>query len=139
MNSYFRWLRILLALGGCILASAAVPLFFSPNLMATIHQGLGLGEFPDQRIAIYLAKSTSMLYAVHGAVMLFVAANFDRYKHMVPFLGWLHVALGAGLLYIDVSAQMPWWWLSSEGPPVIGLGLLFLWLYRKAVLKVAQN
>ena len=139
MNKYFLYLRILVTIGGCILASAAVPIFFSPSLMATIHQGLGLGEFPQQPIAVYLAKSTALMYAMHGSVMLYVAVNFARYKHLVPLLGWLHVALGATLVYIDCVAPMPWWWLSSEGPPVMAFGLLFLWLYRKAVRTAASS
>ena len=139
MNKYYRWLRVLVGLGGCLLASASVPLFFSPGLMASIHGALGLGEFPWQPIAIYLAKSTSLMYAVHGSVMLFVAVNFAAYRQLVPLLGIIHVALGGALLYIDLSAGMPWWWTAFEGPPVASLGVLFLWLYQKAVRTEQKN
>lgn len=135
MNSYFRLLRLLVILGGCTLTSAAGAVFFSPELMVSVHRSLGMGDFPVQPITVYLAKSAAMLYAVHGAVLLFVAINFNQYKHLVPFLGWLHVAMGAGLIYIDTASGMPSWWLASEGPPVIALGLIFVWLYRKAMRK----
>jgi hypothetical protein len=135
MNIYFRALRILAGLGGCLLASAAIPLFFPTSLMATIHAALDLGEFPQQPIAVYLAKSTSLMYAVHGVVMLYVACDFKRCRHFIPLLGWLHVAIGAAALYIDLAAPMPGWWTAGEGPPVIGFGLLFLWLYRQGMRK----
>lgn len=139
MNSHFRLLRLLLTIGGCILLSASVPVFFSPAFMARLHRELGLGEFPVQPIAVYLAKSVSLLYALHGAVMLFVAMQFERFKDLVPLLGWLHVALGATLIYIDLAAGMPWWWLANEGPPVMAVGLLFVFLYRKAARKELLN
>ena len=63
-NQYATWLRWLLAIIGCGLMVATIPLFFPVALMATIHGWLGLGEFPEAPIAIYLARSTSLLYAV---------------------------------------------------------------------------
>ena len=73
--------------------SAIVPVFFPVALMATLHQWLGvggeLGEFPNAPITIYLARSTSLLYAMHGAVMFYVAWQFDRCQLLVPLLGCL--------------------------------------------------
>jgi hypothetical protein len=137
-NKYFLWTRILLTLGGCTLSCAAVPIFFTPDLMESFHRALGLGSFPDQPITIYLAKSTSMLYALHGAVILFVAFQFQRFHPWVPFLAWLHVALGIGLVYIDATSGMPWWWLAIEGPPVTSLGLVLVILYGKGIRQASK-
>lgn len=127
-----KWLRVVLFLGGCTLTSAAVSVFFSPQYMAQIHAWLGLGDFPIQPITVYLAKSTSLLYAIHGLVLLFVSFKFKELHVSVPFLGWLHVVIGAAMIYVDVAAQMPVWWLAIEGPPVIGVGLLLVYLYSRA-------
>jgi len=50
----------------------------------------------------------------------------------VPFLAWLHVALGCGLLLVDLDAGLPWWWAAAEGPSLVALGFLILVLYRRA-------
>jgi len=59
---------------GLLLATVAV--FLPVSQMAIMHRWLGLGEFPDAPITIYLARSTSLLYAMHGAVMFYVAWHF---------------------------------------------------------------
>jgi hypothetical protein len=38
---------------------------------------------------------------------------------------------GIAFLGIDVSAGMPWFWTTSEGPPVALIGLLIAWLANR--------
>lgn len=132
MNEPKKWLRILLAVIGCGLLVATIPIFFPASLMATIHGWLGLGEFPDQPITIYLARSTSLLYAVHGALMLIVSLDLDRYWPLVPVFGWLHVVIGAMMLAIDLTTPMPWYWTAVEGVPIAIAGLVIILLYQSA-------
>ena len=113
-----------------------IPVFFPVSLMATIHGWLGLGEFPDRPITIYLARSTSLLYAVHGGLILFVAFNLDRYWQLVPVIGWLHVLIGTTMFAIDLTTPMPWYWTAIEGVPVALAGLVIVWLYRQASFPV---
>ena len=115
---------------GLILATVAV--FFPVSLMATFHQWLGLGDFPEAPITIYLARSTSLLYAMHGAVMFYVALNWDRCEALVPLLGWLHVVLGMTMIGVDVNAGMPLYWTAGEGLPIALTGGAILWLYRRS-------
>ena len=72
-SRYRNYCRGLIGVVGVGLMSAIIPVFFPVDLMATLHQWLGvwgeLGDFPDAPITIYLARSTSLLYALHGAVM----------------------------------------------------------------------
>jgi len=125
-----KWLRLLLTVIGCGLLVATIPIFFPANLMATIHGWLGLGEFPDGPITIYLARSTSLLYAVHGAVILFVSFDVNRYRPIVFLLGWLHIAIGVTTFVIDLTAPMPWYWTAVEGIPVAAMGGAILLLAR---------
>jgi hypothetical protein len=127
-----KWVRWLLAITGCGLMVATIPVFFPVQLMATIHGWLGLGEFPDGAIAIYLARSTSLMYAVHGFLMLFVALDIQRYWPLVRVFGWLHVVIGLTMFGIDLTTPMPIFWIVGEGIPIAIAGLIIVWLYRKA-------
>jgi hypothetical protein len=100
--------------------------------MAICHRWLGLGEFPDAQITIYLARSTSLLYAMHGAVMFYVAWNYDRCQPLVPLLGLLHVVLGATMIGVDLNAGMPLYWTAGEGLPIALTGGAILLLHRRA-------
>ena len=117
---------------GVGLLMAVVPVFFPVSLMATFHQWLGLGDFPDAPITIYLARSTSLLYAMHGAVMFYVAWHFDRCQALVPLLGFLHVVLGLTMIGVDLNAGMPLYWTAGEGLPIALTGAAILWLYRRS-------
>ena len=131
-NPSKKWLRLLLAVIGCGLMVATIPVFFPASLMATMHGWLGLGEFPNVPITIYLARSTSLLYAIHGTLMLIVSLDLDRYWPLVPVFGWLHVVIGLTMFGIDLTTPMPWYWTVGEGIPVAIAGLVIVGLYRAA-------
>lgn len=128
----YKLLRLLLAVIGGGLMVAMIPVFFPVSVMATLHLWLGLGNFPTQPIAIYLARSTAMLYAVHGALMLVVSFDLQRYWPLVPVFGWLHVVIGLTMFGIDWTTPMPLYWLVGEGIPIVIAGLVILVLHRHA-------
>ena len=115
---------------GLLLATVAV--FLPVSQMAIMHRWLGLGEFPDAPIAIYLARSTSLLNAMHGAVMFYVALHFDRCQTLVPLLGVLHMVLGITMIGVDLNAGMPLYWTAGEGLPIALTGGAIFWLYRRS-------
>lgn len=115
---------------GLMLATVAV--FFPVSLMEIFHRWLGLGDFPDAPITIYLARSTSLLYAMHGAVMLYVAWDFERCQALVPLLGLLHVVLGVAMIGVDLNAGMPLYWIAGEGLPIALTGGAILWLFGRS-------
>jgi hypothetical protein len=127
-----RLLKFLLLLGGTILLTAAFAVFLPVGWMKTGHEWLGLGEFPDRPITAYLARSTSLLYAVHGSLMVYTGLTLRLHWRFVPLFGWLHVVIGLVMLGTDITAPMPWYWTIAEGGPVAGLGVLMLWLYNRA-------
>ena len=134
MNKYEVWLRRLVYLNGAFLLLATFAVFLPPTAMAGAHEMLGLGSFPDSKITIYLARSTSLLYAVHGAVTLIVAVKWNQFREMVPLLAALHVVIGLAMIGIDVTSGMPRYWVVLEGGPIACFGLFLLWLYRQAGL-----
>ena len=132
MNKPKLWLQRLLIVLGAGLLLATIPVFFPVKVMATIHEWLGLGEFPAEPITVYLARSTSLLYAVHGTVMVTTGWRIDDMKPIVPLLGWLHIVIGLVMLGVDLTAPMPWYWTAFEGIPVSLAGVLILWLWSRA-------
>ena len=131
-SRYRNYCRGLIGVVGAGLMLATVAVFFPVSVMATLHQWLGLGDFPDAPITIYLARSTSLLYAMHGAVMFYVAWHFDRCQLLVPLLGWLHVVLGTCMIGVDLNAGMPLYWIVGEGLPIALTGGAILWLYSRS-------
>ncbi len=133
-STYAKFLRAILAFVGCGLLVAAGAVFLPVETMAQMHLWLGLGEFPDAPITRYLARSTSLLYAVHGALMLYVSFDLKRYWPLVAVFGWLHVVIGLTMLGIDLTSPMPLYWTAGEGLPIAAVGALIVYLWRKSTL-----
>src|SRR5205085_11548030 len=92
---------------------------------------LGLGPLPDAVITRDMARSLSLTYALHGAVVLGLTRNWPRYRSFVPLLAGLHIAFGGGIVAIDLSVGAPWWWALGEGSSA-GFGVVLLLVYRRA-------
>ena len=96
--------------------------------MAVAHNWLGMGEFPAAPLTDYLARSVSALYGFHGVLLFIIAGDPVRYERIVLYLGVTNIVFGLMLLAIDWHARMPLLWTAFEGPPVVGLGVLVLYL-----------
>jgi hypothetical protein len=124
-------LTILLRLVGGVELCAIPFIFFPLPWMDSVHDRLlGLSSLPDRPIVEYLTRSLSALYAVHGAVVMSISFNIERYRPLVRFLGYLHLLLGLTILGIDLAAGLPWWWVAMEGPGIVTGGLLVVLLER---------
>jgi hypothetical protein len=95
------------------------------------HEWCGLGPLPDGPVVGYLYRSASVMYALHGATILFVAGDVARYWRLIRFLAVLAVVHGALLFGIDAAEQMPGWWRWVEGPGFAATGAVVLWLQRR--------
>lgn len=117
-----RIVLFLLRLGGCLmlLAFLAVPLPWS--WMDASHRLLGLGPLPEGAIVEYLARSISLLYGVHGGLLLVFSTDIRRYAPAIRFFGAMDMVFGAAVLAIDLEAGMPLFWTLNEGPPVAIVG-----------------
>src|SRR6266487_6162614 len=113
--------RYLLGIGGLF---ALVPVVMPWSWMAATHRWLGLGEMPTAPVVEYLARSLSAFYAVMGALCLVMAADLERYRPLVRFLGVAFALMSVAPLGVDLAAGMPWWWSASEGPGGVVFGAL---------------
>ncbi len=96
--------------------------------MNLIHRELGLGELPHVPIVGYLTRSISALYALHGALLVFLANDVRRYLPVVRFLAVAGVVFGALLVGMDFAVGLPLPWTVGEGPWVMALSMVILWL-----------
>lgn len=116
---------------GLIDLVALLAVFLPTEWIAWSHQSTGMGNLPEERIVGYLVRSTSALYALHGALLLFLAFDVVRYRPLIQFLGWLTVMHGIILLFVDVRVGMPPWWQWTEGPTFSAIGLAIVILSRR--------
>lgn len=126
-----EWLmQGLMRIMGTVVCLALIPVFFPASWMDAIHFRMGMGTIPDHPIVWFLARSLSLLYFAHGAMVLAIASDVRRYRPLVGWLGLLNIFLGAVLWGIDLSAPMPWFWTVADGPGIIVGGGLLLVLHR---------
>jgi hypothetical protein len=90
---------------------------------------------PTAPVVEYLARSLSAFYALVGALYLVVAADLERYRPLVRFLGVAFALMSLVLLGVDLAAGMPWWWSASEGPGGVVFGALLFVPARPAYSK----
>jgi hypothetical protein len=70
-----RHLALLLRGIGCLDLLALIAVVMPRHWMDVAHQWAGLGSIPREPIVGYLARTASALYALHGAMVLFM--SFD--------------------------------------------------------------
>lgn len=96
------------------------------SVLDQIHRLCGLGEMPSETIVGYLARSGSLLYALHGTMILFMATNPRRYLPLIRFMACAAILHGATMLVIDCAVGMPLWWRCAEGPGFAATGVVVL-------------
>jgi hypothetical protein len=125
-------LRWFLRIGGVVTGLAIVPVFMPRAWMDLCHQHLGLGPLPEGPIVEYLARSTSLFYALLGVVLWVLSLDVERHSRAIAAVGAGILACGPVLLVIDLRAGMPVWWTVMEGPWVVVIGAVMLLLRAKA-------
>ena len=130
--TYERSLVLVLRFSGVALLLAFGAMLLPTDWMAATHRWLGMGEFPDVPLTSYLVRSVAALYGFHGVLVLLVAGDPVRYDRIVLYLGIMDIAFGLVMLAIDLHAGMPTMWALVEGPSLVGMGVVVLWLRGRA-------
>ena len=128
MNRYERILIWLLRIGGVVMLTALGAVVMPHEWMNVIHQQQGLGELPHVPIVGYLTRSISAIYALHGALLVFISTDVRRYLPVLRFLAVAGIMFGAAMLGIDFAVGMPLPWAVGEGPSVIVFSAVILWM-----------
>lgn len=119
-------LRAILIFNGAITLFAAPAVFFPTSWLASLHEASGLGDFPDEPVVQYLARSASALYAMLGALTLVLAWDVKRYSLLITGWGASMILFGILIFWIDHTAGMPLYWTWGEGPYLVLTGVLAL-------------
>jgi hypothetical protein len=130
MNARERALVVLLRVSGGVMLLALFAIVLPTEWMAATHRWLGLGEFPASPLVDYLTRSASALYAIQGGLVLVLARDVRRFAPVIVYVAWAGVVFGVIMIGVDAAAGMPLYWKVGEGPLVLVLGLITLWLAR---------
>ena len=132
MLSRRRFLAGLLRAIGLLDMFALLAIIAPRSWIDQTHQLLGLGHFPVEPIAGYLARSTSFWYASYGFLLWFVASDVEKNSPLITCLAWMMVVQGFVVIGIDITEGIPGWWTLLEGPSCIGLGISLLVVQKSA-------
>ena len=139
MNRNEKILIWLLRLSGAVMLTALGAVVMPYEWMNVIHQRMGLGELPNAPIVGYLTRSISALYALHGALFVFIASDVRRYLPVLRFLVLAGVVFGGVLIGVDCAVGMPLSWTVEEGASTIVFSIVILWMTgRKRFPATAQ-
>ncbi len=127
-----RLIAIALRCLGWLDFCAIVVIIAPASWLEAAHRGAGLGAFPQEPIATYLVRATSALYALHGALIVYLSYDVDRYCKLIRFLALASIVHGAALFAINLSLALPLWWRLAEGPGFAAMGAAVLWLQQRA-------
>jgi hypothetical protein len=130
MSVHEKILVLLLRFAGIVMLLAFFAVFLPVDWMAAGHRMLGLGEYPASALVDYLNRSVAALYALLGGLRLLIAEDVRRYRPIVAYVAVTDVVFGFLMLGIDLHAGMPLVWTLAEGPPVVAVGAVMLWLLR---------
>lgn len=123
-----KWvLRGLGMLDMLALAGVFMPMLWTEQ----VNLQVGLGALPTGPLTGYLIRTTSALYALHGAMMFWISFDVARYRPLIAFLAWAALIHGALLAGIDLTEGMPVWWTAIEGPGFALTGVVVLLLLRR--------
>ena len=119
--------------------SAVFAAMLPVGVMDRIHRAIGLGPMPSGPIVEYLARSTSMFYAIHGVLLWYIASDLRRYRDLFRFYLWISLAFAVGLFLTDLSAGLPLRWTLAEGPIVAAFTGIIMVLFRKTDARAAAG
>jgi hypothetical protein len=92
---------------------------------------LGLDTLPPEPIVGYLARSASVMYALHGLTVMYVSFDVLHYFRLIRFLAVIAIFHGVIMLGIDIGEGLPRWWQCLEGPCFAATGVVVLWLQHR--------
>jgi hypothetical protein len=124
MNSPEFLLRWLLRIFGTSAALALVAVVMPYEWMNFIHQRLGMGTLPNAPVVGYLARSTSLFYALLGGLLWVLAADVRYYRALLLRLGAAIIFFGLVLLVVDRVEGLPAFWARGEGAIDMVFGLV---------------
>jgi hypothetical protein len=114
MNASHLRLRFLLRALGAISALAIIPFVMPSRWLDVAHQSMGLGPFPSQPIAEYLARSVSSLCLFYGGLLLALSRDVARFAPIIKYQAVAIMILSAFGIYVGTHAGLAPIWLVAD-------------------------
>jgi len=124
-----RWLVLLLRLIGGVCLLALFSLWMPRSWIDAGHRWLGLGGFPAEPIAEYLARSVSALSAFYGGLLVALSFDVRRYSPLIRYQAAAIMLLSACGVLVGGWAGVPWWFVGGDA--------LACWAYGVPMLVLA--
>ncbi len=128
MSRNEKFLIFVMRIVGGVMLLAWLAVFLPNEWMAAGHRMMQLGEFPAAPLTEYLTRTISALYGIHGGLLVVLATDIHRYAKIIRYIASMNLIFGVVVTVVDLRAGLPWFWTWSEGPPIIGVAVLMLWL-----------
>jgi hypothetical protein len=126
MKTSHQQLRLLLRALGVICLLAIVPLIMPSRWLDAAHQWMGLGSFPSEPIADYLARSVSSLCAFYGGLLLTLSCDVERFAPIINYQAFAIMLLSAFGIFAGTRAGLPTIWLIADA---VGCWVFLLPIY----------
>jgi len=133
------WVGWVLRVTGGTMLFALVFVVCPFGWMRAIHGRMGMGELGYTPLLSYLIRTLSAMYAILGALALFVSRDVERYGPVIRLLAWIGILGGAGVTALDAGLGLPAFWTATEGPLTVALGAVLLALLARLPKAAAQG
>jgi hypothetical protein len=114
-----KMLKLLLVLCGVGCIAGLPGLYMPASWMAAGHEWLGMGAFPAQPIAAYLARLTSGLYVIYGVLVVIMATDVRRYARLITAQAVLILGLALSGGHFGWASGIPKWWIVCDISAVV--------------------
>ena len=121
-----RSLKLFLRIAGAICLVAVVPALMPRAWIVACHAWLGLGAFPQQPIAEYLARSTSGLCAFYGGLLWVLSGDVRRYARVITYQAVAIMLLAIVGNVLSVRCGMPVSWAAGDAAGASTIGVVSL-------------
>ncbi|HUG20803.1 MAG TPA: hypothetical protein VMM56_17570 [Planctomycetaceae bacterium] len=132
-------LVLILRTVGIVCLLALVPLFMPRDWIARTHEWMGLGPFPVQPIAEYLARSTSGLSAFYGGLLLIFSTDIRRYSRAIRYQAVAILFLSLCGVALGTRAGLPLVWVGLDAIACFLYCIPTLWLLRQLQIQDTTN
>ena len=133
-----RYLTLTLYFFGLTCLLAFIPFVMPVSWMKWVHeQVLGMGQFPEAPITVYLARSTSALCGMYGLLGLLMERNIIKYERLIYFHGRTLLVVCIIGVTLAWECGLPMAWVIIDGIGGVTLGLVTIYLHRQACAQPA--
>lgn len=96
-----------------------------------IHAALGLGDFPKEPIAEYLARGMSGMCGFYGLLLILLAGDVRHNLSLIVRQSCLLPAISLFATLSLTNSGMPLWWIYGDFLSVCGFSSVVLLLARR--------